>query len=230
MSLNWKLSFVLWSLLVYIISAQSGGGGGEEGGAKKHINPNVHNAVITHGTFMGFAFAFLFPFGAIIIRSASFRGLVWVHAVIQIFAYTLALVGLGLGVYIAIYPESQLKASNGHPIIGIIVVSALVFQPIGGVLHHQMYKKHGKRTIWAITHVWWGRIIVTLGIINGGLGLMLSGNTVKGEIAYGVIAGIVWVTWVAVAVWSYLRPRGNTGEKGEKTMGSSEAISYTPEE
>ena len=58
---------------------------------------------------MGFAFAFLFPLGAIIMRAASFRGLVWVHAGIQLFAYTLALVGLGLGVYIAVYPESQVR-------------------------------------------------------------------------------------------------------------------------
>jgi len=63
--------------------------------------------VITHGTIMGLAFAFLFPLGAIIIRVLSFRGLVWVHAGIQAFAYMLALVGLGLGIYIAIYPDSQ---------------------------------------------------------------------------------------------------------------------------
>ena len=66
-----------------------------------------HNAVIAHGTIMGFAFAFLFPVGAIVIRTGSFRKLPWVHAGIQMFAYILALAGLGLGVYIAIKPESQ---------------------------------------------------------------------------------------------------------------------------
>ncbi len=66
-----------------------------------------HNAVITHGTVMGFTFAFLFPLGAILIRVASFRGLIWLHAAIQALAYALALVGLGLGIYIAVYPESQ---------------------------------------------------------------------------------------------------------------------------
>ena len=110
----------------------------------------------------------------------------------------------------------QLTASNGHPIIGIIVVGTLVFQPISGLIHHYMYKKYQRRTAWAITHVWWGRLIVTVGIINGGLGLMLSGNTVKGEIAYGVIAGVVWLIWMAVAVWSQLRSKGIPGETGEK--------------
>ena len=56
---------------------------------------------------MGFAFAFLFPLGAILIRVASFRGLIWVHAAIQSLAYALALAGLGLGIYIAVYPDSQ---------------------------------------------------------------------------------------------------------------------------
>ena len=73
------------------------------------VNPDRHNAVITHGTIMGFTFAFLFPLGAIIIRTASFRGLVWIHAGIQMFGYILALTGLGLGVYIAVYPESQVS-------------------------------------------------------------------------------------------------------------------------
>ena len=39
---------------------------------------------------------------------------------------------------------------------------------------------------------------------------MLSGNTVKGEIAYGVIAGFMWVLWMAVAIWSQFRSSGST--------------------
>lgn len=81
-------------------------------GAQEEMNPVRDNSVITHGTLMGFAFAFLFPLGAIIMRTASFRGLVWVHAGIQLFAYILALAGFGLGVYIAIYPDSQVCTHN----------------------------------------------------------------------------------------------------------------------
>ena len=57
---------------------------------------------------------------------------------------------------------------------------------------------------------------MTLGIINGGLGLQLSGNTTKGEIAYGVIAGVIWLVWVAIALMSNLSTRGSLGETGEK--------------
>lgn len=54
---------------------------------------------------------------------------------------------------------------------------------------------------------------------------MLSGNTVKGEIAYGVIAGVIWCTWVAVSTWSVIRTRGAADETGEKALGSSVATS-----
>jgi len=40
-----------------------------------------------------------------------------------------------------------------------------------------------------------GRVMLTLGAINGGLGLQLSAGTVKGEIAYGVLAGFFFALW-----------------------------------
>ena len=118
---------------------------------------------------------------------------------------------------------------NGHPIIGILVIGFLYLQPVLAFIHHEIYKKTHKRTIWAISHVWWGRIMVTLGIINGGLGLQLSGNTTKGEIAYGVIAGIVWLVWVAVAVMSHLSTRGTRGETGEKISKNGITDGYSPD-
>lgn len=45
---------------------------------------------------------------------------------------------------------------------------------------------------------------------------MLSGNTTKGEIAYGVIAGFMWLTWVSVAIFSYSGTRGTVAETGMK--------------
>lgn len=70
----------------------------------------VTRARIAHGTIMGLAFALFFPIGGIIIRVLSFRGLIWVHAGLQILTYTLALVGMGLGVYIALKPNDQVRS------------------------------------------------------------------------------------------------------------------------
>lgn len=106
--------------------------------------------------------------------------------------------------------------------IGLVVVSLLAFQPILGMIHHIIYKKRLSRTAWATAHVWYGRVLVTLGIINGGLGLRLSDNTKGGEIAYGVIAGLLWILWLVVVVFGYAKrdSRGqNGGETGEKLTG-----------
>ena len=83
----------------------------------EQVNPIRKNAVIAHGTIMGFAFAFLFPVGAIIIRTSTVRGLIWIHAGIQVFAWLLALTGLALGVYIAIYPDSLVRKPHSPAII-----------------------------------------------------------------------------------------------------------------
>ena len=96
------------------------------------------------------------------------------------------------------------------------MVGLLLIQPPLGLFHHYVYNPDHRRTIWAIGHVWWGRVIVTLAIINGGLGLQLSGNTTKGEIAYGVIAGVIWLAWVIVSTTSSFRTKGTDAETGEK--------------
>ena len=76
-----------------------------------HMHKDVtrRNCVIAHATCLGFAFAFLMPLGAIVLRVARIHNLIWYHAAIMVVAYTLALAGLGLGVYIAIEPENQVN-------------------------------------------------------------------------------------------------------------------------
>ena len=90
-----------------------------------------------------------------------------------------------------------------HPIIGLVLFAAIFFQAAGGILHHLLFRKHRRSTIVTLSHVWVGRIIITVGMINGGLGLLLANNSTRGQnIAYGVIAGVVWVAYIAFAVTS----------------------------
>ena len=88
-----------------------------------------------------------------------------------------------------------------HPIIGIVVISLLAFQPVIGLLHHRLYKTSSNPTGWSTMHVWLGRLVITLGIINGGLGLRFAADTTNGEIIYGIFAGLVWLVYVGVTVW-----------------------------
>jgi len=87
-------------------SSSSGGSAGSDTSSASNYAKR-DKAVIAHGMVMGLTFALLFPSGALLIRLFSFKGLVWVHAGFQIFAYALALVGLGLGVFIAVWPSQD---------------------------------------------------------------------------------------------------------------------------
>jgi hypothetical protein len=96
--------------------------------------------------------------------------------------------------------------NNPHPIIGIVLFVFLFFQPILGIIHHLGFKKHGKRRAASYAHIWLGRALITLGMINGGLGLQYAGNVGRGTyIAYGIVAGIIWLIWMVVAVFSESR-------------------------
>lgn len=126
-----------------------------------------------------------------------------------------------------------MQLNSAHPIIGICVISLLVFQPILGIIHHNIYKRTHRRTFWAWGHIWFGRCLLILGVINGGLGLQLADNTVKGKIAYGVIAGVVFLSYVAVLGVSYMRQRRRgglgEGETGEKFNASLTASHGSPD-
>ncbi|KAK8171815.1 hypothetical protein BKA80DRAFT_287763 [Phyllosticta citrichinensis] len=156
-----------------------------------------------HGVVACLAWAVFFPAGAISIRVFSFPGLVWFHAAWQIFSYGLYVAGFGLGVYLATN-DNYMK--EYHPIIGVVLFVFLFFQPIFGWLHHVLFKKYGGRTFWSQLHIWLGRILITLGVINGGLGLKLAGNTQKRyTVTYGVIAGTIWVVYMIAAVFGEVK-------------------------
>jgi hypothetical protein len=179
---------------------------GSGDGAFSPINSGASSSertkmLIAHGVLASLAFVILFPAGAIAIRLASFPGVVWLHAGFQVFAYLVYVAAFGLGVYIA---SEMSLLDHYHPIIGIVVFILVFLQPIFGFIHHTLFKKYQSRTFWSYVHIWVGRIAITLGIINGGLGLQLADSmnmsSRSGIIAYAVIAVIVWLAWVAASI------------------------------
>jgi hypothetical protein len=196
--------------------------------------PDTTKHLIAHGVLASLAFVIFFPAGSIAIRVASFPGVLWFHAAFQVFAYMTYTAAFGLGIWLALPVSGGHYISSYHAIIGIIVFCLIFFQPILGWMHHVLFKKYNHRTMWSYAHIWVGRIAITLGIINGGLGLLLASNSRDGEIAYGVVAGVMWCVWVAAAVWGEMRrkkaaklaatqnPEKLTGERRESDNSRSE--------
>jgi hypothetical protein len=103
------------------------------------------------------------------------------------------------------------EATNGHPIIGIIVVGALLLQPILGLLHHLKFRRTGRPTILGVAHRWWGRALLVLGAINGGLGLQLAGEDRTPIIVYSVLAGVFLSVWGVGILVDERRPQRMPG-------------------
>lgn len=87
-----------------------------------------------------------------------------------------------------------------------------------------LFLKGRGRTASSHVHVWVGRALITLGAINGGLGLLLlTGTPYAAEdrdyVIYGVITAVVWLVYVAVAVVSEVkRARGAAAEENAQEV------------
>jgi len=173
---------------------------------------------MAHAILGPVAFALLFPFGAMFIRVFDFRGMVWAHAGWMMATYTVILASMGMGVWMAVMTDAL---DTAHAVIGLVVVGCLLVQPITGLTHHLLWKCSGRPNPATYFHIWWGRAIITLGIINGGLGLQLSGNTTKGEIIYGVVAGVIWSLWVVLIVTTFVRTQHVKDRRNSERISAS---------
>ena len=185
-----------------------------------------------HGILAALAMVVLFPAGSIFMRVIPGRPALWVHALAQVIALIVYIAAVGLGIYLvrevqipfgggdlvriqSCFPTTGKIADGGvqmtnpstsyHPIIGIVVLAFLFFQPILGLIHHARFKRVRQRQVWSYLHLFNGRIFITLGIANGGLGLWMAGASSRLKTAYVAVAVIMWVLWMLAAVWGELR-------------------------
>jgi hypothetical protein len=102
--------------------------------------------------------------------------------------------------------------------MGVSVVVLLAVQPFLGYFHHRHFLKHRGRGVISHIHIWYGRVLMALGIVTGGLGLALAGETFDGAfaIAYTVVAAVLGVAYIAAAVWGIVKRRrsGTSSSEG----------------
>jgi hypothetical protein len=179
------------------------------------VDPKViMNATTAHGFLGAIAFLLLFPSGSIIMRVFHFKHVLRVHIGIQILGYLVALTLMETGVWIAV-SNGEGEIMMGHPIMGLVVVCGLFLQPFLGWGHHRLYVRDGKGpNVLTYLHLWWGRILITVGIVNGYFGLILAGNNMGIKIAYATVAGVIWVVWMGLSLLTWMRGRGE--KKPEK--------------
>ncbi|KAI0528231.1 hypothetical protein F5B22DRAFT_584260 [Xylaria bambusicola] len=135
----------------------------------------VDKKAIIHAVFMILAFVGIWPFGILVLRVGGSPR--W-HAINQVVAFGFVLVGAILGFTVSVSYNRSKKFNDPHQIIGILVFIFSISQLVLGFLHHRAYKKTQQTTKMAPIHVWLGRFVILLGIVNGftGFPLALSPN------------------------------------------------------
>ncbi|KAL1838203.1 hypothetical protein VTJ49DRAFT_2930 [Mycothermus thermophilus] len=170
-----------------------------------------------HGVVALVAFVVLFPFGSVLVRVLP-PGVyaLWGHGVVQVVAVVLCVVCAGYAGELVLVVQgmgvdvTKNTMAMWHIIIGSLVLASLMFvQPVLGHIHHQRFKVLRRRQIWSHLHLWNGRVMVTLGIINAGLGIWAAKEGWDWKMSFMVLAVLMWTVWVLMAVrFEWKRARG----------------------
>jgi hypothetical protein len=90
---------------------------------------------------------------------------------------------------------------SAHAVIGLLLFASIWIVACGGILQHLAFQTYKRRTPIGYVHMWGARGLITLAFVNGGLGLALADEGANGKlIAYGVVAGVLWLAWIGVTL------------------------------
>ncbi|KAF4594669.1 Carbohydrate-binding domain family 9-like protein [Ophiocordyceps camponoti-floridani] len=161
-----------------------------------------------HGVLMSVLFIFGFPVGSMLMPLVGN----WiVHAVWQMVTFLAMWAGFGLGYYVA--QRRGILFAGPHTTLGTCVCALMCLQPMLGYAHHLYFLKYRARGPISYAHIWYGRSLMILGLVNGGLGLALTGLPRTFVIVYIVLAIVFSLLYVGVSVVSTIRKMRGPGRK-----------------
>ncbi|EHA55273.1 hypothetical protein MCOR27_001031 [Pyricularia oryzae] len=162
-------------------------------------------SALFHGIIMIFCFVGLLPFGLIVLRVGNWPR--W-HAVNQSIALAGIITGFGLGVHISFKYNRSRNFNNPHQVIGILIFIFMFAQFVLGYLHHRMYKQNeGKGSPLAPFHIWLGRTVMIMGVINGFLGFPFALSHRYNYILLGLVLAIAPLVIFLLLYKPLIRPR-----------------------
>lgn len=194
--------------------------------------------LIAHAVLASLVWVIFIPSFAILLRlNLKSPIILKLHAIGQILSYVIYVVAAGLGIWLAQQSAAFGIWSDPHPRLGLAILVIAFLQPIFGFVHHRIYKKRAQnvdtgkptkapgRTPVGRIHLWVGRILIAMGIINGGLGIRLASyspfqtdaTSQKASIAYGTVAGVMFLLYlIFVIVFEVRRARFQLAQEEER--------------
>ena len=95
--------------------------------------------------------------------------------------------------------------NNSHTILGAVVCGLMVFQATLGCIHHRHFVKHKTRGATGHGHRIFGRILIFMAIVNGGMGLEIVHAPESIVIAYAVNSGVMIVLYIIMSSYAATR-------------------------
>ncbi|PFH61151.1 hypothetical protein XA68_18101 [Ophiocordyceps unilateralis] len=184
----------------------SGNAGGDAvGPVSRRRGPRLG---LAHGVLMSVLFIFGFPVGSMLM---PLFGNWLLHAVWQVITFLGMWAGFGIGYHIA--QRSGILFAGPHTTLGTCVCALMCLQPILGYLHHMYFLKYQTRGPVSYAHIWYGRCLMILGLVNGGLGIKLTGSNRTFVIVYSVLAIFFFLLYMGVSVFTSVKKMRAPGHK-----------------
>ncbi|KAI5926342.1 hypothetical protein F4810DRAFT_591419 [Camillea tinctor] len=198
-------------------AAGSGSGAGAAAGAPWYLR-EIPALEAAHGIIMAVVMVVMFPLGSLLM---PVFGKWWLHGAWQAVAWLAMWAGFAIGIVLA--QRTGINFTTHHTNLGTAVVALFGVQPALGYLHHMHYVRAQSRGVVSHVHVWYGRALMILGIVNGGLGLLLAGSRHALVVAYAVVAAVVFVAYLAGAAFGEVKKARSGGAvvNGRKQNGAS---------
>lgn len=180
--------------------------------------------IVAHAVLMFLAWGFFAPLGLAI--AIFFKSHPWFRLhfyLMPIFVLGLTVVGLAMSVTF-IASQGLSSFTNYHEIIGLTVVCSAAVQGIlGYYIHHLFNPNRTKRPARNQLHIWLGRCVFVLAVVNVAFGIQRYGqwyglSETTDRYLYGYVGYIIgWPLGCAVLAW-LLRRRSDR----EREMGKGE--------
>ncbi|KAI1631459.1 hypothetical protein F4809DRAFT_164923 [Biscogniauxia mediterranea] len=182
-------------------AAGSGSSGAGAGAGAPWYLREIPTLEAAHGILMAIVMAVMYPLGSLLM---PVFGKWWLHGAWQGVAWLAMWAGFAIGVVLA--QRTGINFTTHHTNLGTAVVALFGVQPALGYLHHVQYvRSGGSRGAASHAHVWYGRALMVLGVVNGGLGLRLAGTGRGLVVAYAVVAAVVFAAYLAGAAFGEVR-------------------------
>ena len=183
-----------------------------------------------HGAIMAFTFVFIFPLGIVLFRVFE---MIRLHIIFQTIGMVLAILGAILGIVISTMYHRSMNFRSPHQLIGLVVVSGIIVQWIGGMMHHRYFVRNQRPWMEGmpinIHKMALGYILIAAGLVNAAIGWDFALVHKVNYVYIPVAGGMILLATAALLLKPVIQRRlnragGSFGSKKHPIIGPPQLI------